>query len=137
MTVLKRAKFSKSLPPIDLEKIFMELPVQLNRQFFSVFPGGEKMPKCLFRLPLPMKRGIARTRVRRGSKTGEYHVTAEAAAPESGWFLRPVTIRVLAINLYAVLTGVLGGLVFFYLRGNTKQITSDAGIQANVRWMPA
>ena len=59
------------------------------------------------------EKGIARSHVRLGSRTGEYQVAVEVADPASGFFLRPNRIRMLAMNPAAVLTGVIGGLVFF------------------------
>ena len=58
-------------------------------------------------------RGVARTDVKIGEKTGVYQVGIEVADPESGFLIRGTTVELFGLNLVSVIISVLGGLALF------------------------
>ena len=59
------------------------------------------------------KDGIASTHIKLGKATGEYKVGIEVADPKSNLHIRPNTVRVLAVDTFGIVMGLLGGLAFF------------------------
>jgi Na/Pi-cotransporter len=57
--------------------------------------------------------GEAKTYLKLGNRSGEYRVGVEIADPDKGLFIRGKTVRVLGIDIAAVIIAVLGGLTLF------------------------
>ena len=57
--------------------------------------------------------GAAGVHVKAGTEGGEYTIGIEAADPEQGYFMRQLTVTLLAVDLWKVLINVLGGLALF------------------------
>lgn len=83
--------------------------------YFSIVrsPESKNTAKVLSPVVLTDEHGVARSHVQLGKQTGEYLVAVEVADPKGGLFLRMNKLRVMGIDVVAVLVGVIGGLAFF------------------------
>ena len=57
--------------------------------------------------------GVAGVRIKSGSEGGEYVFGIEASDPKTGYFMRQLTVTLLAVDLWKVVIQVLGGLALF------------------------
>ena len=82
--------------------------------YFSIVNDrGDNKAKVLMPETLTDEHGVAKSHVQLGKKTGEYQIAVEISDPQKGIFLRQNRIKVLGIDIFAVLMGVIGGLAFF------------------------
>lgn len=84
--------------------------------YFSISstPGSKgKGASILHPEVITNKDGIASTHIKLGKATGEYKVGIEVADPKNNLHIRPNLVRVLAVDTFGIIMGLLGGLAFF------------------------
>ncbi len=71
--------------------------------------GAEIIPETLH----TNSEGEAAARIKLGNVSGEYQIGIEVADPASNYFMRQITVKMLALDLWKVIVNVLGGLALF------------------------
>ena len=89
-------------------------PVENAPVYFSVksAPRSKSAPKVLNPEGRTDKNGLAKTFVRLGGETGEYHFAIEVADPAHGIYIRALDARLLGIDMFSVSMSMIGGIAF-------------------------
>ena len=87
--------------------------VPVNFKLLATSEGATSNASILSPTVVTDERGVAKTSVKLGQKTGIYQVGIEVVDPDAGFLIRSKTIKLLGFNLWAVVIAVLGGLTLF------------------------
>lgn len=87
--------------------------VPVNFKLLATSEGATSNASILSPTVVTDERGVAKTSVKLGQKTGIYQVGIEVVDPDAGFLIRSKTIKLLGFNFWAVVIAVLGGLTLF------------------------
>ena len=87
--------------------------VPVNFKLLATSEGATSNASILSPTVITDEKGVAKTSVKLGQKTGIYQVGIEVVDPDAGFLIRSKTIKLLGFNLWAVVIAVLGGLTLF------------------------